>query len=351
MLQAYLAGVGQLKLREVPVPVPGPGEVTVRVRVSLSCGTDLKTLRRGHARLPVPGLFGHEATGEVLAVGPGVDRLAPGDAVMWVPTAPCGVCPACRAGLENHCETLFDELALGAHAEVIRLPARVVRQHVFPKPPHLEDELAALLEPLACVLRGQRRLGLAKRMLVVGVGAIGLLHVAVAKRFGVREVWAVGNRRSGVRLAEELGADRVVAGRIGDGAGALGHGGGVDGFDAVVECTGAVEVWERAPHWVRPGGRVLLFGGLAKGSRPAFDAARLHYDEVSLLGSFHYTPADVSDAYRLLTESPRAWLEPLRGLITERRPLVEIVEAFTAMQQPGYDGIKTAFYPHGVVKR
>lgn len=345
MLQAYLAGIGALELRRTPVPTPGPREVTVRVRVSLSCGTDLKTLRRGHALLPVPGPFGHEASGDVLEVGPGVDRFAPGQAVMWVPTAPCGECNRCRRGLENQCVDLFGQIALGAHAHVIRLPERVVRRHLFAKPPHLSYEVAALLEPLACVLRGQRRLGAVDNLLVIGAGAIGLLHVAVARRLGRRQIWIVGGRRSGLEVARRLGASRIFPGylheqesRIRDAAGPL-------GIDAVVECTGNPQVWERAPHLVRPGGKVLLFGGLAGGTKVSFDAKRIHYEEVDLLGSFHYSPVDVQHAYDLLVNAEPDWLESLNALITHRRPLSDIVDVYKSMQESRFSGVKTAFFP------
>ena len=346
MLQAYLYGIRSLALRQVPEPEPGPGEVVVRVRASLTCGTDLKTYRRGHARLPVPGLFGHEASGDVVAVGAGVEGFAPGDAVVWVPTAPCGRCLACAAGLENQCVTLFDEIALGAHAEMILLPARIVARHLFAKPPHASYAGAALLEPLACVVRGQRRLGfLPQRLLVIGVGAIGLLHVAVARRAGVPEIWAIGGRPSGLALAQRLGATRVFRGHLAEVEDAVRREAGPLGVDAVIECTGQVEVWQRAPALVRPGGTVLLFGGLAGGTEVTFPAARLHYDEVSLIGSFHYTPDDVRRAYELLA-GDAAFAGALENLISERRPLSDLVDVFAALDA-GRDVVKIAFHPGG----
>lgn len=346
-MQAYLAGIGSLELRQVEPEAPGEGEITVRVRASLSCGTDLKTLRRGHAVLPVPGPFGHEAAGDVLEAGPGVTGFQPGQSVMWVPTAPCGQCERCRLGLENQCVDLFNQIALGAHAQVIRLPRRVVAQHVFTKPGHLDYEVAALLEPLSCVVRGQRRLGPAGTMLIIGVGAIGLLHLITARQLGVEQIWVVGGRPRGVALAQRLGADRVFTGPWSELEPAILEAAGSRGIDAVVECTGSQEVWELAPRLVRPGGRVMLFGGLAGGTRVTFDAHRIHYHEVDLLGSFHYTPDDVRFAYDLLVNADPGRLEDFKSLITHRRPLGEIVSAFQEMLEGRFDGVKTAFYPWG----
>src|SRR5260370_1290401 len=110
MRLAILRAPRVLDLAEVPVPTPGRGEVVVRVRAALTCGTDLKTYRRGHPRLPF-GPFGHEAAGDIAALGDGVEGFAVGQAVVFTPTAPCGECGPCHLGRENLCETLFDDIA------------------------------------------------------------------------------------------------------------------------------------------------------------------------------------------------------------------------------------------------
>jgi len=363
MKQAYVERVGSLVFRELPVPEPGPGELLVRIHTALTCATDLKTLRRGHAKLKVPGPLGHEAAGLVAAVGPGVEAFSPGDAIMWVPTAPCRECSACRRGLYNHCETMFDRVAMGAYADYLLLPRPIVEQHVFRKPEHLSFAEAALLEPLACVLRGWRRLGalpageplvggtgardgaIARRggidsVLILGVGAIGLLHVAVAGALGVPSITVVGGREAGLRLAQQLGAHHVVQGHVPEAVEALRRAGLAEP-DVVIECTGRPEVWEQAPALVRPGGKALLFGGLAGDTRVSFSAKRIHYDEVTLLGSFHYTPPDVQEAYRLLAEGRLK----LGGLITGERPLAELADAFAALERG--EGVKFALRPEG----
>ena len=340
MRQAYLEAVRSLRFRELPDPTPGPGEVLVRIHTALTCGTDLKTYRRGHAKLPVPGPLGHEASGWVAAVGPGVSGFQPGDPVMWVPTAPCGTCAACALELYNHCEHLFDGIALGAYADCLLLPSRVVRRHLFRKPDHLSFMEAALLEPLACIVRGWRRLGEAKSVVIIGVGAIGLLHVAVAKALGCPDVTVIGGRPSGAELAQRLGADRVIRGHLPAAAEQLPR--GFAAPEAVIECTGQPDVWAQAPALVRPGGRALLFGGLAGDAQVSFSARRIHYDEVTLLGSFHFTPADVAEAYRLLTEGDLR----LAQLITGVRPLAELPQVFQDLEQGR--GVKYALVPEGV---
>ncbi|MDR7420531.1 MAG: zinc-binding dehydrogenase [Armatimonadota bacterium] len=340
MRQAILRGPRALDLIELPVPVPGPGEVVVRIRAALTCGTDLKTYRRGHPRLGF-GPFGHEGTGDIASIGDGVEGFAPGQPVVFVPTAGCGRCGACRRGHDNLCETQFDEIALGTYGDYLRLPSRIVRQHLFQKPEHLSYLEAAFLEPLACVLHGWARLGTVDRgvVAVVGLGTIGLLHVHEARRRGL-DVIAVGRRPEGLTRARQAGATAAISTRDGDVAEALRHM-TEGGPDVVIECTGAMDVWRAVPHWVAPGGRVLLFGGLPAGSEPAYDATRLHYSEVDLVSAFHYTTSDVREALRLLASGA---VRPA-DLITGLRALAGIRQVFDDLDRGA--GLKYGVLPDG----
>ena len=337
MRQAVLKSPRTIALEERPVPRPGPGEVLLRVRTALTCGTDLKTYRRGHPRLPA-GPFGHECAGDVVAVGEGVSGVAPGEAVMLVPTAPCGECAACWAGAENHCEHLFRDIVLGAYADYLLISPRVAARHLLPKPAHLSYIEGAFLEPLACVLHGWRRLAVTPPSVVavVGLGAIGLLQVVTGQALGHR-VAAVGRRPPRLRLAGELGAAPIeieqgeIPAQVAAAFGIV--------PDVVIESTGTEHIWEQAPEWVRPGGKVLLFGGLAGGSRVTFDAARLHYGEVDLVSAFHYTPRDVTEAYQWLVERRI----DVRPIISAVRPLDEIVNVFHELDRGG--PVKVALMP------
>ncbi|MGQ0550306.1 MAG: zinc-dependent alcohol dehydrogenase [Armatimonadota bacterium] len=340
MRQAILRAPRTLDLVDLPTPEPRAGEVVVRILAALTCGTDLKTYRRGHARLRF-GPFGHEAAGEIAALGDGVGGFAAGQPVVFTPTAACGECGPCRRGKDNLCTTLFDEMAIGAYGDMMRVPARIVRRHLFPKPPGLSYVEAAFLEPLACVVHAWRRLGGVNgdRVAVIGVGAIGLLHVQEATRRGL-EVIAVGRRPDGLGLAARLGARHVVNIRETEPGEALRALTG-EGPEIVVECTGSEDVWQAAPAWAAPGGSVLLFGGLAAGSQPQFDATRLHYAEVDLVSAFHYRTADVRDALTLLASGA---IRPA-ALITGLRPLDDIKAVFDELDRGA--GIKYAILPDG----
>ena len=312
----------------------------MRIRAALTCGTDLKTYRRGHPRIAF-GPFGHEGTGDIASAGEEVEGFAPGLPVVFVPTAGCQQCAACRRGRDNLCETQFDQIALGAYGDYLRLPSRIVRQHLFPKPAHVSYLEAAFLEPLSCVVHGWDRLGRVDGgvVAVVGLGPIGLLHVHEARRRAL-EVIAVGRRAEGLLGARRAGARDVVNATTTDVGAALRSLTG-SGPDLIIECTGSIDAWRAAPAWAAPGGRVLLFGGLASGSEPAFDATRLHYGEIDLVSAFHYRTPDVKEALRLLTAGA---VRPA-DLITGLRSLNGIREVFNDLDRGA--GLKYGILPDG----
>ncbi|HEU5250451.1 MAG TPA: alcohol dehydrogenase catalytic domain-containing protein, partial [Thermoanaerobaculia bacterium] len=173
--------VGRFEDRELPRPSAGPGEVVLRVRAALTCGTDVKLLERGHPKIALPVTMGHEACGEIVEVGPGVEGFAAGDRVVPGISGPCGACPECRGGLENLCAIGHSDRTWGAFAEFLRVPAGVVARNLHAVPEGLSDEVAAFLDPLASVEHGWNRLARAaepRAILVYGAGALGLLWAA-----------------------------------------------------------------------------------------------------------------------------------------------------------------------------
>jgi L-iditol 2-dehydrogenase len=319
--------IGKFEERDLERPEPGPGEVVLRMRAALTCGTDVKLLARGHARIALPVTMGHEVCGEVAAAGPGADGFRTGERVVPGISGPCGRCADCVAGRPNLCERGHADRTWGAFAEYVRVPAAVVAANLHRVPAALEDEAAAFMDPVASVLHGWDRLGSVPRtLLVYGAGALGLLWAAVAARRGASVVVA-GRRPERARLAERFGARFVDAGEAALAAMTP---------DAAVDCTGDPAVWRRLPELVRPGGTVLLFGGCAPGATAAFDAARLHYAEIALVGSFHYGPAEAKAALDLLASGA---IDPL-PLLAGRGALSDLPR-FLAAQARG-EGVRYA---------
>ncbi len=279
MKAARLHAPGDLRIEDVPKPEPRPGEVLVQIEVALTDGTDLKTYRRGHPVLlrEAPAAFGHEFCG-----------LADGRRVVAANSAPCGACDGCARG--GQCLAL--EFLTGAYADWIVVPERIAAVNLHEVPPGVEPEVAAMVEPLACCLRGVERAGVqaGDRVAILGAGPIGLMLAACVADAGGWPV-IVGGRDERRALAEDFGAEP------GDGQDA----------DVVIEAAGTEAAWLEAQELVRPGGTVLLFGGLPREARPTVDAFRLHYQELTLRGSFHHTPATVRVALGFLASGAYPW--------------------------------------------
>src|SRR6266404_5272954 len=190
MTAAVLYGKEHLQIETVAVPQLGKGDVLVRVRAALTCGTDVKVFRRGyHARMIVPpALFGHELAGDIVAIGENVRDFAIGQRVVAANSAPCGECMYCRRGQENLCDDLL--FNNGAYAEYMRIPGRIVVENMLEVPHSVDDQSAALAEPLACVLRGihEMEVRAGDTAAVIGCGPIGLMFVRMLSRRGIRVI-------------------------------------------------------------------------------------------------------------------------------------------------------------------
>jgi len=327
MRACVLVEPGRIETRDdVDLPVAGPDDVVVRVKSALTCGTDLKAYRRGHHLMPPPTLFGHEFSGVISDKGNRVERFSVGQPVMSVHTAPCGECECCRRSLQNLCPNLTRTMALGAYSEYLRVPAHVVDANMYPKPDELDFREAAMLEPLSCVVYGisQAPVESADSAVVIGAGAIGLLHVMVLKEMGVKQVIVSGRHDYRLETARKVGADLVIDSESEHAAEAVLEATGGHGSSIVFECTGLPAVWEEAVTMVSRGGCVVLFGGCPGGTTVTYDTARLHYDQITLKGVFHFTPEAVRGSYRLLADG-RLDVTPL---ITGDRTLEEVPEAF-----------------------
>ncbi len=335
MKTAYLVECQKIEIFEKPIPSIKEGEVLIRVKAALTCGTDLKAYLRGHPLIPMPGPFGHEFSGIIEEVGAGVEGFKRGDEVMLVHTAPCGECPYCKYGLFNHCEILTKNMMLGAFSEYIVAKNRVVKQNMFHKPENVDFEEAAFLEPLSCIVHGVKALGTTagEKVLIIGTGPVGLLFLQVLKIIGAK-VAILGRNKNKLNFAETLGADIIYC--PDENPLDFTHG---FGFDKVIECTGQKEIWLKAVDFVRKGGTVLLFGGLKAGSEVCYDAGRLHYDEITIKGVFHYIPDDVKDAVQLIKTKKLK----LKELISGKFKLDEISLAFEKLSRG--EGIKYLIEP------
>jgi L-iditol 2-dehydrogenase len=291
MTAAVLYGSENLKIENVDIPTLAPDEALLRVKVALTCGTDLKVWKRGyHARMITPpAVFGHELAGIVETLGRDVNGgLKVGARVVPSNSAPCNVCLFCRKGHNN-----------GAYAEYIRIPGRIVRQNMLVIPEHVSFQDAAMVEPLACVLRGIHETGVqtGDTTVVIGCGPIGLKFIRILTGRGVNVI-ALGKRPNQIRAAEQSGARAAfIATDLADPAKAVRDlTEGSRGADSVIEAVGTPKTWEWALQMVRRGGTVNLFGGCSRGTLVQVDPNALHYSEITIKSTFHHTPRFIREA-------------------------------------------------------
>lgn len=344
MTAAVLYGREDLKVERVEIPALGADEVLLRVKVALTCGTDLKVWKQGyHARMITPpAVFGHELAGDVVSMGAAVNGgLRRGMRVVPSNSAPCNVCLFCRKGRTNLCEDLL--FNNGAYAEYIKIPGRIVRQNMLEIPDHVSYVDAAMVEPLACVLRGIEETGIQQgdTTVIIGCGPIGLKFIRMLANRGVRVI-ALGKRGSQIKAAQRLGATAAFdVSKVEDPiplVRELTEGG--RGADSVVEAVGSPRTWEWAIQMVRRGGTVNLFGGCPRGSKVEFDPTALHYSEITIKSTFHHTPRFIREALDAVSRGEvRA-----SDFITGEIPLSDLPGLFEHMKHRNGE-LKTAVIP------
>ena len=340
MKAAVLYGKEDVRVETVDIPQLERGDVLIRTRAALTCGTDAKVFRRGyHAKMIVPpAVFGHEIAGVVEEVSPGVEGVEVGTPVVAANSAPCGDCYYCKHEMPSLCDDLL--FWNGAYAEFARIPARVVRKNLLPLPDGLAFHEAAMMEPLACVIRGVEEswIGRGQSVAIIGTGPIGLMFVALARMRGAHVV-AAGRRQQRLDKAIEMGAEATVVAGEGADLAQLLRDKSPDGrgADVVIEAVGLPETSEAAVRAVRKGGVVQLFGGCPADTRIGIDSQLLHYQELTIKSTFHHTPESVRKAFRLIADGH---IDP-NQFITAEAPLEELPRVLGHMARGG-DGLKTA---------
>ncbi len=308
-----------VRVEERPKPKIGVGELLVRVVASGICGSDVMEWYRLDR---APLVLGHEIAGEVVEVGEGIESFKVGDRVAVAHHVPCNTCYYCLNGNPTVCDTLrrtnFDP---GGFAEYVRLPAINVDRGVFLLPDDVSFEEATFTEPLACILRGQRRANLqpGQSVLVIGTGISGLLHVQLARALGAGLIAAVDINAYRLEAAEKFGADAAIGAdefspdrlrELNDGRLA----------DLVIVCTGAVAAVNQALASVERGGTVLFFAPTVPGVTIPVSINDLFWrNDITLTTSYAGSPADYAAALRLI----HARRLPVGEMITHRLGLAE----------------------------
>jgi len=329
-----------VRLEEMPTPQIGPGELLVKVMASGICGSDVMEWYRIKK---APLVLGHEIAGEIVKVGEGVERYQVGDRVFVSHHIPCNTCYYCLNGQHTVCETLHTtNYDPGGFAEYLRVPRLNVDRGVFLLPDEVSYEEGAFIEPLACVVRGQRaaRLQPGQTVLVLGSGISGLLHIALARALGAGRIVATDVNEYRLKAAQRLGADVVIHAQE-DVPARLRQANEGRLADLVIVCTGAFPAFLQALQSVDRGGKVLFFAPTEPGVELPVPVNDFWRNGITLMPSYGNSPLDAVVAIELI----RARRVPVGEMITHRLSLAETGLGFQLVAEAG-ESIKVIIEPY-----
>jgi len=330
-----------IRLERLPDPRPGPGELLVRIQASGICGSDVLEWYRVHK---APLVLGHEIAGDVIEVGPGVTAFREGDRVTATHHVPCLTCHFCLNGHETVCDTLLSGTHFdpGGFCELVRLPAVNVARGTWTLPEGVSYDEATFVEPLACVLRGQRLAGVgpARSVLVLGSGISGQLHIRLARALGATRIAATDVSDYRLEAALASGADHVFRAdqdvpalfrEVNRGRGA----------DRVLVSTGATGAQEQALAAVERGGVVLFFAPTLEGVTLPLSINQVFFRrDVTLTTTYAGGPLDCVQALEMIASGRIA----VKDLITHRFGLKDTAEGFRLVEE-GKESIKVVIRP------
>ena len=346
MQAAVYRGQNDVRLETVPVPEIGAGEVLIRVHTCGICGTDLKKISTGSHS--APRIFGHETSGQIVAVGEGVDKFKTGDRVVVFHHIPCGQCYYCRHKVFAQCPvykkvgvTAGFEPSGGGFAEYVRVMDWIVRRGLVKIPGHVSYEQASFTEPVNTCLKAieAMRLQRGETVLVIGQGPIGMILAVLAKSAGATVVTSdLYSQR--LTMSESYGLRHNVNASSDDPRKLVLELTDNRGADAVILATPGNGLVRPAMDAARPGGRVMLFAQTQRGE-VAIDPAAVCMDEKTLLGSYSAS-VDLQDESVRLVFSGGIEFE---RLITHRFALERAVEGLHLASHPGPDSLKVVIQP------
>ena len=336
MRAARFHGREDVRVEQVERPSPEPGEALVRVWGCGICGSDVRLFRQGPVasmmdRWPVPRILGHEFSGVVEELGSGTSGLRAGDRVAAAPATWCGQCFYCRKGARTLClEPIdFGSTHPGGLAEYVCIPAELIRQGgLVVVPDSIGLDRAAMLEPLGTCIRGlctQGALSEGNSVLIIGDGPIGLIQVQLARLLGAGPILLAGHHEARLQQGQLLGADETFDSRSPDFLDRVRELTEGRGVDLVVSSVPSQTALEHAAVLVRGGGRIVLFAGVGRGSAWGVSPNRIHYEEITIVGSYNCTIEEFRQGAELATALN------LEAVIDQRLPLADCVEGFNLM--------------------
>ena len=330
-----------IRIEQQDRPTIGPGELLMKVIACGICGSDVMEWYR---KDKVPLVLGHEVAGEIVQVGEGVCNFSVGDRICASHHVPCLTCHYCRRGNETVCDTLrstnFDP---GGFSEYLRLPSINVDLGTYPLYDNVSYHQAAFIEPLACVIRGQRRAKMTPGMsvLVIGSGISGLLHIALAKASGAGRIFATDISPFRVEQALQFGADHAWQAKQFSPEKLKEKNFGFLA-DLVIMTTGNLSAIDQGMNCLDRGGTLLLFAPTDAGEKYELDINKVFWkNDTTFVTTYAGSPSDHYLAMELLSANR----VPVKKMITHVLPLEKTVDGF-GLVAAGTESIKVIIEPN-----
>jgi len=329
MLVARYYNNNKVQVEEMPVPEISEDEILVKVMASGICGSDVLEWYRIKK---APVVLGHEVSGEIVQVGSKVKKYKKGQRVFVSHHIPCNTCEYCLAGFHTACHTLHTtNFYPGGFAQYLKVPQLNVDRGVFVLPEEISHYEATFIEPLGCVLRGQR---LAKvkpqhTLLVLGSGISGILHIALAKATGVAKIIATDISNYRLQQAKKFGADFVFNVQENNLKKEILKINNNKLANVVIVCTGALSAFNQSLNLVDKGGTILFFAAPEPGINLAVPLNDFWKNAITLIPSYGAAPYDLEIALKLLQAKKIQVLE----MITHKLSLKEIQKGFNLVAE------------------
>ena len=327
-----------LRLEDVALPEPDDGDLVIRVRACGLCPGEAMTW---YMERKAPITLGHEPVGEIVYAGARVSEFAIGDRVFVHHHAPCNTCRACRRGDHVHCRTWRQSrLVPGGIARYAVVPEEIVRGDTLVVPGEVSDDAATFVEPLACVVKSVQRAGLGRgdRVLIIGLGVMGLLHVLAARRLGAEIVLGADRLGPRLRVANQLGADAVIDVTEQSLVDAVRERTEGRGADIVVVGPGSVEAIDLGFRATAPGGTLIIFTPVPPNQTWAMPVHEAFFNEVRVVPSYSAGPPHTREALQWLAEG-----FPVESLITHRLPMAQAIEGYRLVTEA--EALKVVVHP------
>ncbi len=319
-----------IRIEEVDEPKLESKEVLVSPVATAICGTDVH-IYNGSLKVKLPLIMGHEVAGDVVKVGKGVRRVKVGDRVIVYPITFCGACYLCNMGRVYLCPNggLMGREVNGAYAEYVSVPEYLL----YKLPENVSYKEGAIVELLWTVFHGHTRIKISpgNSVVVLGMGAAGLLHVGLAKISGADPVIAISHSEWKLNLAKKFGADIIISAREIDPVDGVLEATDGRGADIIIESAGAAKTLLQSMELVRPGGTILQFG-ICTESINNYNAYPIYFKEINIIGSRAMSPSEFEPTIKLVA-SGRINVKPL---ITHEFPLERIKDGIELIdKRPG----------------